>query len=246
MQAPLSTLTSRCLSPVVVLLALGIVGARAQTTSPLRLERKIDLPDVEGRIDHMSIDVKAGRLFMAALGNDTVEVIDVGAGKRVRTVRGFDEPQGILVVPPIGRVFVANGRDGTVRVLDSSSFAPLQTVHLGDDADNLRLDPKTEHVWVGYGEGALAAIDAKGNKVMDVPLAGHPESFQLEKDGPRIFVNVPNAKRVAVVDRDKGAVVASWRTGDASANFPMALDEGNRRVFVVCRNPARLLVFDAD
>jgi DNA-binding beta-propeller fold protein YncE len=230
------------MAAVLVSAALG----SGQAAEPLRLERKIELPAVDGRIDHMSIDLETGRLFMAALGNNTVEVVDTKAAKRIQTLRGLAEPQGILFVPDTKRLFVANGKDGSVRIFDGASLAPLKSVPLGDDADNVRLDATTGRVWVGYGDGALAAIDEKGAKTADIPLGGHPESFQLERNGPRIFVNVPNAKKVAVVDRVKGTVTASWTTGDASANFPMALDEGDRRLFVVCRTPARLLVLDTD
>ena len=227
-------------------LTLAAAAEMAVESPPLRLERKIEMPDVGGRIDHLSIDVEAGRLFMAALGNDTVEVVDIDAGKRVGTIRGVAEPQGLLFVPTTNRLFVANGKDGSVRVFDGTTFAALQTIALGDDADNVRLDPTSRHVWVGYGDGALAALDANGKKVADIPLGAHPESFQLETNGPRIFVNVPNAGKIAVVERATGAVVASWPTGDASANFPMSLDETDKRLFVVCRRPPRLLALDTD
>jgi DNA-binding beta-propeller fold protein YncE len=224
------------------------VAAPAPATSPppLRLQHKIEMPDVQGRIDHLSLDPGTGRLFVAALGNDTVEVIDVKAARRVQTIRGVAEPQGVLVVPALNRLFVASGKDGGLHVFDARSLAPQDTVRLGEDADNVRLDPDGGRVWIGYGDGALAAVDAGGKRVADVALGAHPESFQLEKNGPRVFVNVPDAGAVAVVDREKRSVVARWRTGDASANFPMALDEANRRLFVVCRRPARLLVLNLD
>jgi DNA-binding beta-propeller fold protein YncE len=238
---------TRCFVVVFAIFTFGAAASvRGQTPGPLRLKEKIDLPDVQSRIDHMSPDLKAGRLFMAALGNDTVEVIDLGTAKRVQTIHGLAEPQGILFAPDANRLLVANGKDGSVRIFDGSSLAPLQTVHLGDDADNVRIDPASGRVWIGYGDGALAAIDAKGTKVADVPLGAHPESFQIEKSGSRTFVNLPDAKKVAVVDRNKGAVVARWATGAATANFPMALDEGHKRLFVVCRSPARLLVLNTD
>jgi len=226
--------------------ALSLAAAAPTGSAPLRLEHKIELPDVQGRIDHMSVDPATGRLFMAALGNDTVEVIDVKAARRIQTIRGVAEPQGVLVVPALDRLFVASGKDGQLHVFEATSLAPRPAVPLGDDADNVRLDPAGGRVWVGYGDGALAAVDADGKRAADIPLGAHPESFQLEKDGPRAFVNVPGAGAVAVVDRAKRAVVARWRTGEASANFPMALDEADRRLFVVCRKPARLLVLNLD
>ena len=138
---------------------------------------------------------------MAALGNDTVEVIDVSAGKRIHTIRGLAEPQGLLFVPAVNRLFVANGNDGSVRIFEGSTLAEVKKVALGDDADNVRLDSTSGRVWVGYGSGALAALDTDGKKLADIPVGGHPESFQLEKNGSRIFVNVPDAGKIAVVDR---------------------------------------------
>jgi len=216
----------------------------AAAAPPLRLEHKLEMPDVDGRIDHLSIDLKTGRLFMAALGNDTIEVLDTSAPRRIQTIRGVPEPQGVLFVPSANRLFVASGRDGGVRVFDGTTLKALLTVPFGDDADNLRLDPASGRIWVGYGAGALAAMGTDGVKAADIPVGGHPESFQLEKNGSRIFVNVPNAAKIAVVDRTRRAVIANWTTGDATANYPMTLDEGHQRLFVVCRHPARLLVLD--
>lgn len=218
--------------------------AWGQTNAGLRLEKTIQLPNVQGRIDHMSLDAKTGRLFVSALGNNTVEVIDVAAGKRVKTIEGLQEPQGVLYVADSNRLFVADDKDGTVRIFDGTSCAPLKTLNYGDDADNLRYDSVHKRVYVGYGDGALGEIDTEGNKVAEVKLDAHPESFQLEKSSPRIYVNLPDSRKIAVIDRENHSVVATWKTDDALANFPMALDEKDRRLFVVTREPARLLVFD--
>ena len=158
----------------------------AQTVQPLRLEKSVEMPDVQGRIDHLSIDVKGQRLFVSALGNNTLEVIDVKSGKRVKTIGQLKEPQGVLYVPETERIFVADGADGSVRIFDGSSYAPLKRLDYGDDADNLRYDGGRKRIYVGYGTGALGEIDSEGNKVTDIKLDAHPESFQLEKDGPRI------------------------------------------------------------
>jgi len=218
---------------------------RQQDTAPLRQVQTIPLPGVEGRIDHLALDPKRGRLFVAALGNDTVEVLDLKAGKRVATLTGLREPQGVAVDPQTGRVIVANGRDGAVRLFDAATLRPLQTIPLGDDADNVRLDPTGNKAYVGFGEGALAVLDAgSGSLSYLIPLAGHPESFQLEAAGPHAFVNVPGRGHIAVVDRKAGKVVTTWPVTGAAANFPMALDEANHRLFIGCRNPACLLIFD--
>ena len=226
-----------------LLFVLGVSFASAS----LKLERTIPLPGVEGRIDHFSVDVAGARLFVAALGNNTVEVVDLKQGKVVRSLTGFAEPQGVVFLPEINRLYVAGGGDGTLRILDGATYATIKTVSVGDDADNLRSAPSGKQVYVGYGSGALGVLDAAtGEVVARLPLDAHPESFQLEQAGPRIFVNVPGAHTVAVVDRNQKKVVANWSTGLAGANFPMALDEAHHRLFVACRLPARLLVYDTE
>ena len=225
----------------MAVLGLGFHLGAASIT----LERTIALPGVAGRIDHFCADGAGARLFVAALGNNTVEVVDLKQGKVVRSLTGFAEPQGVLYLPDLNRLYVAGGGDGTLRILDGATFATIKTVSVGDDADNLRTDPPGKQVYVGYGSGALGVVDAASGAVTArLPLDAHPESFQLEQAGPRIFVNVPGAHAVAVVDRHQQRVVANWPTGLAAGNFPMALDEMHHRLFVACRLPARLLVFD--
>lgn len=229
----------------MILLASAAL-AWGQATGPLRLEKTIELSNVQGRIDHMSVDVKGERLFVSALGNDTLEIIDTKAGKRIKTISGLQEPQGVLYVPDNNRLFVANSKDGSVRIFDGTSYAPLKTLDYGDDADNLRYDSSRKRIYVGYGSGALGEIDSEGKKISEIKLDAHPESFRLEKNSPRIYVNLPESRKIAIVDREKKAILGSWGTGTSFANYPMALDEANHRLFVVTRFPARLLVFDTN
>ena len=210
----------------------------------LTLTATIPLPDVSGRIDHLAIDVAGQRLFVAALGNNSLEVIDLKNSRRIRTVRGLAEPQGIAYVPSLSRVIVANGGDGAIRGYDTASWKLVQTVGYGDDADNLRIDVSTGHLWVGYGAGALGEFDTDGRKLADIKLGAHPESFQLERSGSRLFVNLPKLRKIGVVDRSRRSVVASWDTGGALNNYPMALDESGHRLFVVTRNPATVIFLD--
>ena len=228
----------------VILPFLFVAFAKAQAKGPLKLEKTILLPDVQGRIDHMSIDVEGQRLFVSALGNNTVEVIDLKAGKREKTISGLKEPQGVLFVSDNSHLFVASSKDGTVKMFDGTSLKLLKTIEYGDDADNLRFDSNRQRVYVGYGDGALAELDTDGNKIAETKLGAHPESFQLEKNSPRIYVNLPKSRKIAVVDREKHSIVTTWGTGMSLANYAMALDEGDHRLFVVTRYPARLLVFD--
>lgn len=233
---------------VVFLLSLcgyaTISSAQSANSEPLKLVATISLPDVQGRIDHLSTDLKGQRLFVAALGNNSLEVIDLKENKRVHSISGLAEPQGIAYIPSSNRLFVANGKDGSVREFDAASWKMIKSISYGDDADNLRFDPGSGHIWVGYGGGALSEFDQDGAKLGEIKVDAHPESFQLEKNGSRIFVNLPGARRIAVVDRKARSVLASWRTGGPLANYPMALDEQNHRLFVVTRLPARLIVLD--
>ena len=226
-----------------LLLIPAVATAQAMLPKPVT---DIAMPGVKGRIDHFGADVKRHRLYVAALGNDTLEVLDTAGRKRERSLDGFGEPQGILHVADTGRVFVANGSKNRVDILDAESLVLLGHVNGLEDADNVRYDARARKVYVGYGSGALKVLDATtGAPSGDIALPGHPESFQLEKKGQRIFVNVPTAGRISVVDRIKQTVVAGWSV-PAAANFPMALDETGRRLFVGTRAPSLLLVYDID
>jgi len=229
-----------------VLLSLVSHGVAAGQ-APLALVQRITLSGVNGRIDHLAVDRDQQRLYVAALGNDTVEVIDLRAGQRIDSLHGVHEPQGLAAAPDLRRLIVANGAGGEVQIRDTSDarFGVKQTVPLSDDADNVRYDATAKHAYVGYGSGALAAIDpADGRKLGEIRLAGHPESFQLETAGPRVFVNVPTANHIAVLDRQAMKVLATWPVTDARANFPMALDEDGHRLFIGCRRPAKILIYD--
>lgn len=209
-----------------------------------RVIRPVTFAVAAGRIDHLSVDVKNRRLFVAALGNDTIEVIDLKVGKRLYSITGLREPQGVLYIPAVNRLYVANGGDGSLRMFDGSSFQLIKTIPFGDDADNVRYDSAHHWIYVGYGDGALGAIDLEGRRVGKVKLDAHPESFQIEDSSHRIFVNLPGSKRISVVDQTKGTVVASWATGRAAGNFPMAFDQADQWLFVVCRSPARMIVLN--
>ena len=218
-----------------------------QAADVLEPAATIALPTAKGRIDHFGVDLKQQRLFVAALGNDTLEIVDVKSGRLQRSLGGFGEPQGVLYLPEFDRIYVANGSANRFDILDGTSLARIKGVERLNDADNVRYDAGARKVYVGYGNGALRALDpATGGSSGDIRLAGHPESFQLETRGTRIFVNVPPAHHVAVVDRAKHAVVATWDVPGAESNYPMALDEPGRRLFVGARRPAMLLVYDID
>src|SRR5579863_10665501 len=213
----------------IFMLAFGARIACAQQNAPLRLLQTVPLPNVHGRIDHFDVDLKGERLFMSALGNNTLEVFDLRSNKVIHVIRGLREPQGVTYVPKSNRIFVANGGDGTCRMFDGSTYKLLTTVQLSSDADDTRYGPATNQVFVGFGDGTRAGIaildGTTGGLTGTIKLPDHPESFQLEVKGQNIYVNVPSANNIVdVLDRGTRKIVAMWRLGTAQNNFPMALD----------------------
>ena len=174
-------------------------------------------------------------------------MVDLATGTVTQHIKNLRAPQGISFSPEFNRLAVANDQDGSVRLYDGTSLRQVARIDLKDDADNVRYDTASRYFWVGYGSGGLAGIDpASGKQIADVKLDAHPESFQLETRGKRIFVNVPGAGHVAVIDRQTGRLVAKFALTGAGANFPMALDEADHRLFIGCRIPAKLLVLDME
>jgi DNA-binding beta-propeller fold protein YncE len=216
----------------------------AAESDPLQLEIKIPLGDVAGRIDHMAVDLARQRLFVAELGNNSVGVVELNGHKFIHRITGLNEPQGVGYVETTDTLYVANARDGSVMLFQGEDYHPVGRIDLGDDADNIRVDSSTNQVFVGYGNGGLAVIDpAQRRKTADIPLKAHPESFQLDDGSNRIFVNVPDARAIAVVDRSARKQTASWPTPGAGSNFPMAINEELQQVLVAFRHPSRLFGF---
>jgi DNA-binding beta-propeller fold protein YncE len=235
----------------VLVIAIAVIGnylaAAGSGNAPLQLKQTIALPAVEGRIDHLDLDAANERLFACALGNNTVEVIDLRKGQRIHSITGLDSPQGIAYIPELDRLFIANDKGGICKIYDAKSYQPVGEINFKDDADNVRYDDSLKRIYVGFGSGGIGIVSAsEGKTVGSIKLAAHPEAFELEKQGHRIFVNVPNARQVAVVDRDKGEMIATWKTNGAFGNFPMALDENNQRLFIGCRMPSKLVVLNAE
>jgi len=225
--------------------AAAATQAGGEDPAPLELIGTIPLPGVVGRFDHFACDLDHSRLFVAALGNNSLERIALDRLERLPSITGLRKPTGVLFSAGTGCVQVANGDDGTVRAYDAGSGALTVRIEGLDDADNMRFDAVARQVYVGYGSGALGILDAALTRlVAGIPLPGHPESFQLEERGARIFVNVPDAGEIAVIDRAQRRVAAHWPVGKFGGNFPMALDEDAHRLFVGCRNPPRLVVLD--
>jgi len=231
---------------IIALSAIAVGATAASAEEPLVLEAKIPLGQVAGRIDHLAFDPASGRLFVAELGNDSIGVVDVRARKTVHTIKGLKEPQGVGYVEANGTLFAANAGDGSVRLFRGADFTPAGRIELGDDADNIRVDSKAGQVFVGFGSGGIAILDAAtGEKRGEIKLHAHPEAFQLAPAGDRIYVNVPDAGQIVVLDRKSLKQVARWPTRADTANFPMALADGGASILSVFRHPARLVELSA-
>jgi DNA-binding beta-propeller fold protein YncE len=231
---------------LIIIFCLNSCQAQTPVTnSELHFISAIQLPNVSGRIDHLAFDNTNQTIFVAALGNNTVEIVDLKARKVIHTLKSMNEPQGIAYVSDSKTVFVANGGNGECNVFKTGTYQKINTIKLSDDADNVRYDSIDNRIYVGYSSGAIAIIDANTYKtIADIKLDGHPESFQLDKTAKKIYVNVPDAQQIEVIDLTNQLVTDKWKLTEAKSNFPMSLDETNHRLFIGCRHPAKLLIID--
>jgi len=229
----------------IVFFFCAALSAQKQPAA-LELIGKILLPGVHGRLGHLAADIYRGRIFVAASEDGSVQVLDIRHNAILTPLSNLAEPHSVAYVNSSDRVFVSNAGDGTLHSYEGGTLTLIGSLRLGTDAGAIRVDAGRDRIYVGYGAGALAVLDSSGNRLTDIPLSAHPESFQCAETQPRIFVNLPDARSIAVVDCDSGKLLADWPVKEAMDNFPMALDEAHRRLFVACRRPARLLVLNVD
>jgi DNA-binding beta-propeller fold protein YncE len=244
-----------------VFIAVGLIvvwnfapNVCAQDKLPLKLIQTIPMPGVQGRMDHLGVDVNGKRLFAAALGDNqnTVEVIDLGAGKRVFSIPSQSKPQGVFYSPDFNRLFVANGTDGTCKIFRGDDFKLIDSLSLGTNGNHVGYDPATKYLYVGIGipdskSGALAIIDTRTNKhIGDIKTDVHPGGVKIEKSGPRIFVTLTGVPGVGVVDRMKREAITTWPVTGVPGVVALAFDESRHRVFGGSRNPPMLIVMDTE
>lgn len=211
----------------------------------LQLSKTIALPNVKGRIDHLDVNIKDQVVYIAALGNNSLEIVDLKNGKIVNSIQGLDEPQGVGYIPQTNEIFVANGGRGDCYFYNASTFEKTASIHLSSDADDVRYDSATQKIYVGYGEGGIAVIDASTHKQTgDVKLPAHPEGFQIDKTANVILVNVPDKNMIGVIDLIHLKLIDSWKRNSPTANFPIAIDAPNQTAFIGYRHPAKLVVLD--
>ena len=220
--------------------------AQQQGSVFLKPEAAIPLGAVRGRIDHLAVDPVRGRAFIAELENHSLGIVDLNSARLLRRITDLNEPQGVAYVPQTDTVFVANGGDGTVQSFRGEDFRAISRIELGSDADNIRVAGDPAFVYVGHGSGALAIIAAaSGSRRKDIVLAAHPESFQISRSSHQIFINLPDARSIAVIAPDEPQQPGSWAVGEGRrGNFAMALDDDNQHLIVVFRAPPKLDIRD--
>jgi DNA-binding beta-propeller fold protein YncE len=233
---------------VVLSISLIFVTLEAQSQNySLKFDSSIPLTNVLGRIDHMAYNHSKQYVYIAALGNNTVEVVDLKNKEAVHSIKGLKEPQGVVYIPENNSIFITNGNTGECDFFDADLYIKIKSINLSGDADNVRYDSADKKIYVGYGEGGMAVIDAVTmNLLKEIKLSGHPESFQIDKTVKKIYVNIPFQSQVEIIDIEKTIVTDSWKLIQVSTNFPMSLDETNHRLFIGCRDPAKLVVIDTE
>jgi len=240
---------------IVALILWGSFSvASAETEVALKLVQSIPLPDIDGRIDHFAIDVKGRRAFLAALTKNTIEVVDLKAGRVIRTLPGFAKPQGVRFVPELNRLFVTTGMDGALKTLDGTTLAVLRTANVSLGADAISYAPRSKYLYVGSGggdankeTGDLTVFSAvTGARVAAIVADAHAGGSVIDERGRHLYVLVPEKAQVLVLDPKKAAELAKWTIPGIQKNVALDLDEKNHRLFLGVRSPASVVVLDAN
>jgi DNA-binding beta-propeller fold protein YncE len=246
-------LTNLEIAVVVLFFSLGASFAHTQSTSPLTPQPAITLPSGTGKFDHFAFDLKANRLFIAATGNHSVEVLDLNRGKVTESLTGVVKPHGLVWIPETGLLYASDGTEGELKIFAGSPLNLAKSVKLSNDADDMVYDAKSKLLYVGHGgsdaanSAAIAVIDTTSQTLLaDLPVGAHPEGLEIDNMHDRIFVNVADTAEVVVIDGASHTQTATWKLTRAKDNVPLAYDEEHQVLFVACRTPARLLVLDAN
>lgn len=235
----------------LILLSLAAAGffscsAQENGSQSLSLRKQISMPNVKGRIDHIDIDVKKQIVYIAALGNNTLEVADLKSGRVTGHIQGLKEPQGVAFISKHDEIMVANGGDGECVFYDALTLKKTGSVKLEGDADDVRYDSEADKIYVGYGDGGIAIIDAVSRKQTgNIALSAHPESFQLDTKSKQLWVNLPGSGSIAVCNLKTLKQSANWTRLLPRSNFPMAYDAAQQRIIVGYRIPAKLVIYDS-
>jgi DNA-binding beta-propeller fold protein YncE len=227
---------------------IALLGSATTTRAdPLELVQTIVLKGKAGNLDHLALDAKRQRLFLANTANSTLDVIDLKDGKLLKQIGNQGGIQGVAHAPDLDRVFVGLGKDGFCNVFEGDDCKLVKTVKFEDDADNVRYDPRTHQAYVAHAEKSLGVLDGKtGEQKADIKLAGDAEGFQMETGRPRLYLNTPSPSQVTVIDTDKNEIVTTYPVKMAAENTPLALDEANHRLFLGCRKEPKVVVMDTE
>jgi DNA-binding beta-propeller fold protein YncE len=236
----------------VATLLLSGLPAAAQTTAPLKLATKYDMPaSVKGRFDHLGIDIGGNRLFVVGEEAAQVLVFDMTTGKLIRTIK-VDHPHAVLYREDLSRIYITDEGKGVLNIYDGKTYDLLKAVALKVDTDSIGYDPATHYLYIDNGGDnahetftMLSVVDTTaGSKLADIKIDGDTlEAMALEKAGDRLFLNNPAKTEVEVIDRKSNKLATSWPVKLGKGNATMALDESTHRLFVGCRTGA-IVVFD--
>ena len=234
---------------VILILSLfsfmGCKGQESYGDNYLHLSKIISLPGVKGRIDHLDVNLKDQIVYIAALGNNTLEAVDLKIGKVIHSIPGLNEPQGVCYIPQTKEVLVANGGNGDCYFFNTTTFSKTATIHLRSDADDVHYDSAEGKIYVGYGRGGIAVINAATHQsASDIKLPCHPEGFQIDHKNGRLYLNLQETGEIGVVDIKKFKLINAWSKNYRRGNFPMALDTTGNRLFIGYRHPGKLVVMD--
>lgn len=230
----------------------GLLALQAQSQSPLQLSKTIALPGVTGRFDHFAFDSSDNRLFVAATGNHSVEVVDITTGRVAESIKGLGKPHGLAWIPETKRLFVADGSLAALQVYEGTPFRLIKTIKLSDDADDLTYDEGSRLLYVGHGgssatvPGQVAVIDTRELALIkNLPASSHPEALDIDQNGHRVFVNLADDSQVAVIDTATNEVSQKWPVSKARENVPMAYIKAEKLLLLGCRAPGNLILMDA-
>jgi DNA-binding beta-propeller fold protein YncE len=239
---------TRCFCTFASVLFCLPLASQVQAADPnLELIQTIVLKGKAGKLDHLALDAKRERLFLANTGNGTLDIVDLKAGKLHKQLPGQTGIQGIAYAGDIDRLFVGLGGGGLCNVFGGEQYQPLKTIKFSGDADNVRYDPNTHLTFVAHDEKALGVIDAKSYAVLpDLKLPGTAEGFQIETKRPRLYLCIPSPSLVLVIDTEKKEIVATYPVKAASNGHPLAIDEANNRIFIGCRTDPFVVVLDSE
>ena len=244
MRGPVRNLS--IISLLALVLAAAACSRKTEPPTSIKLARTIPLPDVEGRIDHMAFDKLRNRLHVAARGNNSLETIDLEAGKVIHSERNLKLPQGRgdhRRDAGAGSGRRVARRRGDCWIGSAETLQRELGVEVGADPDNLRYHLDANLLYVAH-DGGISAFNANDWKKQGRSRWWATPSRSRWIRRGRLYANIPSAKQIGVFDRDTHASITHWSLQNVEGNYPMALDEGSRRIYVACRQPARLLMID--